>query len=55
MAFEDTEDCTTPRSDDSVIELANLFAEEGVVGNFDVDLGKLRFESVKEDTSALNV
>ena len=36
MIFQDTEDYTTPRSDDAVIELANLFAEEGVVGNFDV-------------------
>ena len=36
MMFFDTEDYTNPWSDDSVLELANLLKEEGVVGNFDV-------------------
>ena len=36
MFFLDTEDYTTSRSDDSIIELATLFQEEGVVANFDV-------------------
>ena len=36
MFFLDAEDYTTPRSDDAVRELADLFAEEGVVANFDV-------------------
>ncbi len=36
MFFIDTEDYTTPRSDDAVRELAELFAEEGIVANFDV-------------------
>ena len=36
MFFLDTEDYTTSRSDDSIIELATLFTEEGVVANFDV-------------------
>ena len=36
MMFFDTEDYTNPWSDDSVLEIANLLKEEGVVGNFDV-------------------
>ena len=36
MMFFDTEDYTNPRSDDAVLEIANLLKEEGVVGNFDI-------------------
>jgi len=36
MFFLDTEDYTNPRSDDATLEIANLFASEGVVANFDI-------------------